>query len=142
MASRHWKDQREKQAFLQQLREFRDETLLSQDLDPARESFDDAMEGSWLDHEEWDDFDDLDELYYGADHGDDDWEPRESIFDCRRDWDEDEPLRDLVRPGFHVRRDGQTWLVLENGRWANLLTGQVVAGSGWVDEGSIVFGGK
>ena len=139
MTSRHRKDQREKQAFLQQLREFRDETLLSQDLDPAHESFDERLDNAWVDGDgAWDD---LEDLCYDDDHGDDDWEPRESIFDLRRDWD-DEPLRDLVRPGFHVRRDGQTWLVLETGRWANLLTGQVVSGQGWIDSESIVFGDK
>jgi hypothetical protein len=138
MTSRHWKDQREKQAFLQQLREFRNQTLLSQDLDPARESFEDAIDGCLAMEACLDDDDDWDDLYYSD--ADDGWEPRESIFDCRRDWDEDEPLRDLVRPGFHVRRDGQTWLVLETGRWANLLTGQVVSGQGWMPKESIVFG--
>ena len=134
MTSRDWKDRREKQAFLQQLREFRDETLLSQDLDPAHESFDERLDSAWIDDDgAWDDLID-------DDYPDDDWEPRESIFDCRRDWDDDEPLRDPVRPGYHVRRDGQTWLVLENGRWANLLTGQVVVGQGWMPKESIVFG--
>lgn len=145
MTSRHWKDQREKEAFLQQLREFRDETLLSQDLDPARDTFAEAVERQY-----WEDvrgglFDDywevdFDALYCDDHPDDDDWEPRGSIFDCRRDWDEDEPLRDMVKPGYHVRLDGQTYLVLENGRWANLLTGRVIMGHGWVEKESIVFG--
>ncbi len=154
MTSRQWKDRREKEAFLQQLREFRDETVLSQDLDSSRESLSEAIERQY-----WEDcrnglFDDD----RGIADSDDDWDLYGDIDDdwndepddCYRyryydlDDDLDSPgLNDVTPlPGWHVRLNGVPYLVLRSseGKWANMLTGEVRYGEPWVDKESVIFG--
>lgn len=147
MTSRHWKDRREKEAFAEQLREFCDETVLSQDLDPSRETFSEAIERQY-----WEDcrnglFDDDD--WYTWDDLDDDWRGDEEECYCRcafYDWDDDfnSPGLNDVKPlpGWHVRLNGVPYLVLRSseGKWANMLTGEVRYGEPWVDKESVIFG--
>lgn len=108
MTSRHWKDLREKDAFLQQLREFRDATVLSADLPIDDEWYFDAVYDDPYD--DWYD-EDTDEEY-----GLDDYDPW-----YEDDWDS----YPRFHSGNHIRVNGVVYLALDDGRYANILTGAV-----------------
>jgi len=65
-------------------------------------------------------FDDWDDPYYGYD----DYYDYDYDYDNHDDDDDYGEL--LVSPGDHVRSKGEIYLVLENYRWANLITGKVI----------------
>ena len=119
MTSRHWKDKREAQDFVRQLSELMDGTATSEDLtwesiekEHERQYWDDVSNGLFDDYPDDDYYDDyncddfVDPLYW---------------------YDDDDEGDTWLQPGNHVRDyRGETWLVLEDYRWANLLTGKVM----------------
>lgn len=148
MTSRNWKDRREKESFLQQLREFQTITAQPEDRDTLAEAierqyWEDCRNGLFDDDRGIADVDDDWDLY---DDIDDDWDDEPD--DCYRyryydlDDDLDSPGLDDVKPlpGWHVRLNGTPYLVLRNGRWANMLTGEVSRGELWVDRENVIFG--
>ncbi len=140
MTSRNWKDRREKESFLQQLREFQTAASQLEEMDTLAEAierqyWEDCRDGLFDDDYDWD-YGDLD----------DDWndEPDDRYRYRYLDLDDDldSPGFDDVKPlpGWHVRLNGVPYLVLRNGKWANMLTGETSYGAPWIDRESVIFG--
>jgi hypothetical protein len=143
MTDRTFRERREKVEFREQLREFCEHTIDRGDdiadrienqywQDVRDGMFDDdpiddeRWESDLDDYEDWydDGLDDLDDydLWY-----DDQCDDRgRSIFEVDDEWKGIEKDGRLASPGNHIRNgDGRVWLVLTDGRWADILTGEV-----------------
>lgn len=147
MTSRHWKELREKRDFSRQLKEFWEVTNLVADLDPLHEIerlYEEDCQNGLFDDDYWglDDWDD-----WGSEYDDKEEDryirQRDRDYDYY-DWDDDldSPGFNDIKPlpGWHVRLHNETYLVLSDGKWANMLTGQVIYGLPWIDRENVIFG--
>jgi len=121
MTSRHWKERREKEAFIVELRDFAN----TQTVDMFGATLDEEYERMYAEDVANGLFDDDydDDLYWDED----DWED-DTDYPFDYGWDDDDEGDTRLKPGNHVRDyTGEVWLVLDDYRWANLLTGKVMS---------------
>ena len=131
MTSRHWKERREKEAFIVELRDFAN----TQTVDMFGATLDEEYERMYAEDVANGLFDDDydDDLYWDED----DWED-DTDYPFDYGWDDDDEGDTRLKPGNHVRDyTGEVWLVLDDYRWANLLTGKVM----WKGSFDIELGG-
>lgn len=122
MTDRTFRERREKIEFREALREFA-EFGISHPLSEVEEQYWQDVRNGMFDDDPIDDYEDL---YYGGLDDQDDWEEDlRSVFDFDEPWDDLGDADTPTHTGNHVRNgDGRVWLVLDDGRWADILTGK------------------